>query len=246
MINLAAFDPFAWTVMAVLMVLMPLTGLKEFDLLARWVHKGRLDARVRFYNWLMAMEWVLTLSLLAWWMALDRGARGLGLLPIVAESWQWIGVVVGLALTFMVFMQMNMVLASNEHLRKVRRSLGRLRNLAPRDSREQAAFLQVSLTAGICEEILYRGFLMHVFTEAVGMWPALVLVAVVFGLGHAYQGWEGILKTGLVGLLFGGLALASGSLLVVMVLHAVLDLTSGRIMQGAVHLPPENLLERDN
>lgn len=246
MFNPAAFDPFALTVMAVLLVLMPLTSLKEFDLLARWVHKGRLDARIRFYNWIMALEWGLTLALLAWWMALDRGARDLGLLPVVTEPWQWAGVVVSLALTFMVFMQMNMVLASEENLRKVRRSLGRLRHLAPRDSREQGAFLQVSLTAGICEEILYRGFLMHVFTEAFGLWLALPLVAVAFGLGHAYQGWEGILKTGVVGLVFGGLALASGSLLVVMVLHAVLDLTSGRIMQGAIHLPPENLLEPDN
>jgi membrane protease YdiL (CAAX protease family) len=56
---------------------------------------------------------------------------------------------------------------------------------------------------------------------------------VIFGLGHAYQGWEGMGKTALVGLVLGLLAWFSGSLFVGMILHAVLDLTSGRILQAA-------------
>jgi hypothetical protein len=133
---------------------------------------------------------------------------------------------------------MNMALASDDQLRKMAGELGKLRFMAPRDHREQGYFLQVSITAGICEEILYRGLLMNVLARAVGHWPALVLVAVIFGLGHLYQGRDGLLKTGAVGLAFGFLAWASGSLYVVMILHAVLDLASGRIMQGAVNLAP--------
>lgn len=231
-----AFDPFALVLLAVLLVVIPLMGVKEFSLLTRWVRLGRQEARVRFYRWVMGFEWVLTAALLAWWFALGRGPAALNLVPAVAQ-WQWLAVTGGLVLAYLIIMQMNMVLDSDEQLRKMEGTLGGLRRLAPRDHREQAVFLQVSLTAGICEEILYRGMLMFVFTQAVGRWPALVLVALAFGLGHAYQGREGMLKTAAVGLAFGLLAVFSGSLYVGMVLHAVLDLTSGRIMQAAVNLP---------
>lgn len=247
--NPTPFDPFGLVLLAVLLVAIPLMGVKEFGLLTRWVRLGRHDARIRFYRWIMGFEWVLTLSLLAWWFFLRGGVNGialagLGLVPAVTQ-WQWLAVVGGLSLAYLIIMQMNMVLDSDEQLRKMEGTLGSLRSMAPRDHREQAVFLQVSFTAGICEEILYRGLLMHVLSQAVGRWPALLLVAVVFGLGHAYQGRDGMLKTAGVGLAFGLLALFSGSLYVGMVLHAVLDLTSGRIMQAAVNLPPQRYHQPD-
>lgn len=236
MIDLSALDPFALTVIAVLLVVIPFTGIKEFGLLVRWLRRDRQGARIWFYRWVMSYEWAVALGLLAWWLILGRDIDTLGLLPVVVE-WQWFGVVAGLLLSFLLLMQMNMVLGSDEHLLKVRGTLGKLKALVPRDSREQGVFLQLSITAGICEEILYRGFLMHVFCQAIGQWPALVLTSIVFGLGHAYQGTSGMAKSGFVGLVLGLLALFSGSILVGMVLHAVLDLTSGRIMQAAVNLP---------
>ena len=54
-------------------------------------------------------------------------------------------------------------------------------------------------------------------------------------MGHAYQGFSGIVKTTLVGLVMALLTVFSGSLLVAMVLHTVIDLTSGRMMGAAVH-----------
>ncbi len=51
-----------------------------------------------------------------------------------------------------------------------------------------------------------------------------------FGLGHAYQGIAGIAKTGLIGLVLALLTVFSGSLFIAIVLHTVVDLTSGRII----------------
>jgi membrane protease YdiL (CAAX protease family) len=51
----------------------------------------------------------------------------------------------------------------------------------------------------------------------------------MFGLGHAYQGAAGIVRTGIVGLLFAGAYVGTGSLLAPMLLHVVIDATSGMI-----------------
>ena len=96
----------------------------------------------------------------------------------------------------------------------------------PFTPRERAWFAIVSLTAGICEETLYRGFLYHYFRDAWhwGLVLAVVASSVVFGLAHGYQGLTGILATGAIGGLMAALYLGTGSLLVPMVFHAVLDL----------------------
>jgi membrane protease YdiL (CAAX protease family) len=51
-----------------------------------------------------------------------------------------------------------------------------------------------------------------------------VVSSAVFGLAHAGQGVRGVLATAMVGLLLGGLFLASGSLLLPILLHTLIDL----------------------
>ena len=233
--NLAALDSFGLAVILLLGLVLPLLGITEFRILNSWLRAGRASARRRFYYWTMAVEWVLTLVLLFWWLAAGRSLGDLGLVPRMG-SYQIFVVAAGLALTWVLFPQMNRVLEDDDDLRKVRESMGGLRALAPSSNDEQRVFMWLSLTAGLCEEMLYRGFLQYVLTGILGVWPALVLAALIFGLGHVYQGGEGILKTGGVGLLFGLLAMFSGSLYTGMILHAAVDLTSGRMLQGAVAL----------
>ena len=67
------------------------------------------------------------------------------------------------------------------------------------------------------------------------VWAAMVVGAVAFGIAHAYQGPIGILKTGVVGLIMGTLYLLSGSIWGPMLVHAVVDITSGRIAHCALH-----------
>ena len=58
------------------------------------------------------------------------------------------------------------------------------------------------MTAGVCEELVYRGFMIAYFSAALGVsfWVAAVLSSVAFGIAHFYQGPAGILRTGLVGM----------------------------------------------
>jgi membrane protease YdiL (CAAX protease family) len=52
----------------------------------------------------------------------------------------------------------------------------------------------------------------------------VITAAVLFGLVHYYQGLPGILVTGFLGLVLCGLYVATGTLLVPIVVHALIDL----------------------
>jgi len=132
------------------------------------------------------------------------------------------------------------------NLRRVARMTGPtpalMRKLAERILPTRAAELlpygALAVTAGVCEEFLYRGFAMAALERtAVPTWLVVILTAALFGLAHAYQGRSGILATGLMGILFGMGRLAFGSLAPMMVWHAAVDLVAGiagpRFLLGA-------------
>jgi membrane protease YdiL (CAAX protease family) len=85
----------------------------------------------------------------------------------------------------------------------------------------------VSLSAGFCEEFIFRGYLIWVFQSLLDLWGAAALSLVVFALAHAYQGVKGILSTGIVGSLLTLVVLIFGSLLPAIALHALIDIGSG-------------------
>jgi len=132
------------------------------------------------------------------------------------------------------------VMRRPDQLREVRSAMGDLGHLAPRTPYENNLFGAVAVTAGVCEEILYRGLLLAVLIPAMGTWPAVAVSSLIFGLGHVYQGWVGIGKTTLVGLVMALLTVFSGSIFVPMLLHAVIDLTSGRMMGAALFLDADD------
>jgi len=95
-------------------------------------------------------------------------------------------------------------------------------------------FLLISLTvawtlAALGEEFVYRGYLLTRIARALGGEPrawraALVATSILFGVGHAYQGWSGVISAGLGGFLFGLLYLATGrNLWVCMIAHGTTD-----------------------
>jgi membrane protease YdiL (CAAX protease family) len=86
-------------------------------------------------------------------------------------------------------------------------------------------------TAAVGEELLFRGFVWTRLERLIGgpfaYIAALVLQAVLFGLGHAYQGMSGVLATSAVGFVLGLVRLAARrNLLPGMLLHAMIDTVS--------------------
>ena len=93
-----------------------------------------------------------------------------------------------------------------------------------------AAWLAVSATAGFCEEIMYRGYLQQQLQAVTGNAAvAIAAQAVLFGLGHTYQGWKPVFVISILGLLYGLLAYWRRNLRSAMISHAWSDMFEGYI-----------------
>jgi membrane protease YdiL (CAAX protease family) len=203
--------------------------------------EGRLRtdpaARRSFYLRLLILEWGLSVLALVVWLSapgVDAGQVGL--------RWpqRWPGPVTGLV----VVLVLAFVVVSTRALRSgalleasPARRPGDGRHaepaahatlaLLPRTAGERRLFTVVGVTAGVCEEWLYRGFFLAVVSAVAGGLPTgllVVVAAVAFGLAHAYQGPVGIVTTGLLGGVMAALYLQTGSLLLPVLLHAAIDL----------------------
>jgi membrane protease YdiL (CAAX protease family) len=98
--------------------------------------------------------------------------------------------------------------------------------LLPRTGEERRHAVAAAITAGICEEVLYRGFFIAVGVRLFHLSPtaAAVLSVVVFLVAHAYQGWRGALSVTGLAILLTIIYVRSASLLLPIVLHALVDL----------------------
>ena len=104
----------------------------------------------------------------------------------------------------------------------------RIRRLLARFFRDVAApwsiaqIAMVSLLAGLCEEILFRGVIQGALTDWLGWQAALLATGVLFGCAHLVTFAYGVIAA-LLGIYLGVLWLASANLLVPVVTHAVYD-----------------------
>jgi hypothetical protein len=99
-----------------------------------------------------------------------------------------------------------------EHLTGTRRDLSAFDYLRGNPRAILALLPSVWLSAGVCEEIVYRAFVITRVTALISasrlaLVAALVLSATLFALAHDSQGVTGMLLTGSLGMLFGVLFL---------------------------------------
>jgi membrane protease YdiL (CAAX protease family) len=80
----------------------------------------------------------------------------------------------------------------------------------------------VALSAGVFEELLFRAVIQQGLSDWLGVWPALILASVLFGLVHAMTLSYFILAT-FMGLYLGGLYVWTDQLLAPMLTHFLYD-----------------------
>jgi membrane protease YdiL (CAAX protease family) len=214
-----------WLILIVLVFVIPWRGHRR---LKRLFAKPRVESaeRLGLYASTIAFQWFATL--VVGWRAWARGvtAGQLGL------SWQGgINVFAVSIAGVMIFGLLHWL-----NLRRVGKlpvaDRGPVQRLAerilPRSTSEFVLYLVLALTAGICEEFLYRGFVMAILARA-GFAPCgMVLVSsIFFGLAHLYQGRSGFVSTLLVGVVFGLARIAYHTLEPVILWHAAVDIVAG-------------------
>jgi membrane protease YdiL (CAAX protease family) len=100
--------------------------------------------------------------------------------------------------------------------------------ILPQSTVELLPYLALAITAGLCEEFLYRGFAMAVLTRVgLPVWSVVLLSSILFGLAHLYQGRGGLVSTLVVGTVLGSGRIAYDSLVPVIFWHSAIDVVAG-------------------
>jgi uncharacterized protein len=197
-------------------------GLMYFS--AGRVHGAEQPNRVSFYLTTMAWEWFLT-----GYVLLGVRRYGKSLLEVTGARWTNVKEVfrdVGVALAF--WMVALMVLALAASLLHFHGSRQALSALAPEGPVQIFVWIALCVTAGFCEETIFRGYLQKQFVTWMGNVPVGVfLSAAIFGICHIYQGTKAVVVITVYGVLFGILAQWRKSVRPGMVTHMLHDTVSG-------------------
>lgn len=190
--------------------------------------RDQASARVWLWSVWMILQWAMVAVGITLWLSHERTWLALGMtLPRGWRLWASVILVGGYALQ-QVRTAARVARISGPKPR-MRAQLGKLSIALPHTSDELRWFVALSLTAGFCEEFLFRGYLIWAFQPWLGWWGAAALSLLVFVTAHAYQGTAGVVRTGLIGGVFTLLVALSGSLVPAIVLHTLVDIMIGVI-----------------
>jgi hypothetical protein len=121
------------------------------------------------------------------------------------------------------------IAASVEARARYRARFGSTAFMLPRNVLEYRWFTALSITGGICEEFLFRGYLMWVLTAYTSLPVAIAISAGLFTVGHLYQGGRGALRAGGIGVAMNALVWGCGCLFPAMLIHALFNATTGSL-----------------
>jgi len=201
---------------------------------ARFFHRYKLDiaagsppSRSNLYLQNMAVQWLFLGALALTWSLFERPVNALGFVTPAGTGFWVCAVFLVLCNAYLVYVWQGMKQATAEEKQKHRQGLGDMEHLMPHNRQDFRHFVAASITAGIVEEIVYRGFVLWYLALFMPLWVAAIVSSLIFGLGHSYQGTAGALRCGIVGLAFATLYIASGSIWLPIIAHVLLDVIQG-------------------
>ena len=157
------------------------------------IPQALISPAIQIYLPTMVIEWLIFL-----WIFLGLKRGGEDLKSIGWKSLTFKNLLIGLA--FLGFA--NLVLSGLGSLFHISVTK-EVKYLLPKTALDKLFWVLMSLTAAVCEETGFRGYVLTKLNSFVKNWWMTALVSsLFFGLGHFYQGWGGTILTGIYGLLF--------------------------------------------
>lgn len=213
-------------ILFVLAVLVPWRGAVKMRQLLERAALGTSD-RLKLYATTIAFQWFGTTLVL--WRALRRGLTLQTLGFALPDTVLIISVALGLSL----LLAANQVIGIRRLSRhpEARKSFvfQMALRILPQNLVESLAFVALVVTVALCEEIIYRGFVIAAVSR--GALDSSILGAFIssllFAIAHAYQGRRGVMVTLVIGLIFAGARLWTGSLIPGIAAHLTADLVAG-------------------
>ena len=172
---------------------------------------------------------IMAATVMLVWFLFRRPLSEIGLTqPVDFQSWWW------MAIVFILIYLADVVLTLSTK-KRVEESVEEWKNrtpFLPTKRNELPEYFLLCFSAGVFEEIVYRGYLINYcwyLFEGYNYQQLLsvFLPAFVFSISHFYQGTKAVIKIFVLAVCFGYLFIFSGSLLIVMILHFLVDVAGG-------------------
>lgn len=234
-----------WLLIVFLVIYEPVYGYFDFQRFKKRVRENTKE-RVRYYKKVMIGLWVPTIIILGMVLIGPLTSGDIGLRGIQWNS-QTLGpwvtyIAIGLGIVYLLILIYYVVgTRVSEQLRnkliqaqKHELAKSQFTEIMPVSGEDKKVWTFVSWTAGITEEIIYRGFLifsLSVLFPSFSIWAVLFISSLLFGIAHTYQGFGNVIRTSLVGLFFAILYIGLGSIIPLIVLHFLIDYV-GKIGDG--------------
>lgn len=193
---------------------------------------------VRIYLATMIYEWLLTAFV--WWGLRRSGGS---LRQLIGGRWHSVGdffldivIALGVWMGALMVIALAAVAMGMNHAGNLSQAQKQIGFLAPQNTLEIILWIGLSATAGFCEEVLFRGYFQKQFTRLLrSRWSALVVVSILFGLGHGYEGAQRMVLIALLGFAFGLMSILRKSLRPAMMAHTLQDTISGLLLRALPH-----------
>lgn len=180
------------------------------------------DLLIQTYKSIYVMQWAMCLPVLVM-LGLKAGGLasiGIGFLTDPLS-------IAGLIATVVVGAQLIKRLPHPEkRLIKAKKRFKEVIYILPKNKAEHKWSLGLSITAGVCEEVLFRGLFYELLLEHTTAIYAIIIVNIFFGLGHAGTKLKNMLSTMGLGLLWSTIYYFTGSLWVPIAMHILVDIYS--------------------
>ncbi|MEK3990375.1 CPBP family glutamic-type intramembrane protease [Robertmurraya sp. FSL R5-0851] len=228
---------FYWMVLLFLMAYEPVYGYFDYQKFKRRVAQYPLE-RVKYYKKVMLGLWIptvliLTITAFGPLNFQDIGFKGITINTSTLGPWVTYcsfglaGIYLVSLIYYLVGSKVSIKMRADiAELKKREHEKIAFKDILPHSKEDKRVWTYVSWTAGITEEIIYRGFLIFALFQlfpGLSIWPVLIFSSLIFGLAHTYQGILNVIKTSLIGLFFAILYIGLDSIVPLIILHFLID-----------------------
>ncbi len=191
--------------------------------------KIRHDPNIRLdsYNLIILQLWCFATAIIGVWIWVDRPFGMLGFRHMLDTPTKVTWAVAAIMIAFSAFHLVQVFFSSKARQKFAGqlRDVGELTEiLMPRTGKEYRRSMLVAVTAGITEEIIFRGYIIWALSLFVHPYAAGALSILVFVLLHLYQERAGLIQVTIFAVIATIMYLVSGSLWPVIVLHIGVDI----------------------
>lgn len=210
--NLGSISVLGWAFVVFVTVIVPWVVLRNRE---SALDMADIPLAIRFYAMLLPQ---IVLGVLAAVTGLVEGIELFPRRPPSLMSW----------LAGIVFLLATVALVRPHWRHSIEEHKPTWRLFAPTNRRERRMWVVLSLSAGIGEELVWRGVLPALLVTLSGSLTIGITLSVVsFALAHAIQGLRSVLAIAAIAAAFHALVFISGSLYVAIVVHFVYDVIAG-------------------